>query len=316
MRRLRQLRDHVCDGAMAEPCAGAAAPAPDLAFVRPGRSPGHAQSGTGAVKPLAAPPTAAAQALSAGRLDVSALPHELVTSLMRPEPTLPSEAEASMAYLGAPRTPGVQPLWDRASGGVSAEQLGRVQELQQAAIERRDFELAQQYESLLACVSPRADPWTTADCAPTSVEEAAAFFFNNGFVVCENVLQGEALVSVQAAWVALQEPVVAEWQAAREHGVGINRHGFQEMTDGFPAVGRKTTGLDFAELARRAPAVLDVIDGPAVSSLAKRLVVGPEDYDYDYYMGEARCVGLGALIYPPDSDAAGYTCEALGVTHF
>jgi hypothetical protein len=77
-----------------------------------------------------------------------------------------------------------------------------------------------------------------------------------------------------------------------------------------PAVGRKTTGLDIAELARRAPAVLDVIDGPIVSSLAKRLVIGPEDYDYDYYMGDPRCVSFGALIYPPDADAAGYTCTS------
>ena len=236
MRRLRRGQAHVCSGSgrtAVTPCSERAAAA-DLAFVRPGRSPGHAQSGTGTVSPLDPPTTAVSQALSAGRQDISALSPEVITALMRPEPDLPSETEASMASLGAPRTPGIDPLWDRSSGSgeVSAAQIARVHELQQAAIESRDFELAQQYESVIACFSPRDAPLTMADVATRSVEEAAAFFFNNGFVAVENVLEGEALATVQSAWMALQEPVVAEWQAAREHGVGINRHGFKEMADG------------------------------------------------------------------------------------
>ena len=104
-----------------------------------------------------------------------------------------------------------------------------------------------------------------------------------------------------------RDPSVGHRQEAREHGVGISRHAFKEMRDGFPSVGRKTTGIDLKELVQLAPQILDAIDGPEISALAKRLLLGPEDYDYDYYMGELRCTSAGPLVYPPDRDGAGYT---------
>ena len=73
-----------------------------------------------------------------------------------------------------------------------------------------------------------------------------------------------------------RDPSVGHRQEAREHGVGISRHAFKEMRDGFPSVGRKTTGIDLKELVQRAPAVLDAIDGPEISALAKRLLLGPQ----------------------------------------
>jgi hypothetical protein len=72
---------------------------------------------------------------------------------------------------------------------VSAEGLANVRALQAAAVGRKDFELAQQYEWLLRVATPRESPWATAEVAPRTLEEQAAFFFENGFVVVEDVLQ-------------------------------------------------------------------------------------------------------------------------------
>eukprot|EP01048_Picozoa_sp_COSAG05_P036877 COSAG05_NODE_16866_length_337_cov_0.500000_1_plen_70_part_10 len=70
-----------------------------------------------------------------------------------------------------------------------------MRELQASAVERHAFGLAEQYEHLLKCLSPRSTPWATTDCAPIGLEEQADFFFNLGFVVVERVLHGEDLAS-------------------------------------------------------------------------------------------------------------------------
>jgi hypothetical protein len=38
-----------------------------------------------------------------------------------------------------------------------------------------------------------------------------------------------------------------------------------------------------------------------------RILVGPENYDYHFYMGELRLSGASPVIYPPDADGCGYT---------
>ena len=38
-----------------------------------------------------------------------------------------------------------------------------------------------------------------------------------------------------------------------------------------------------------------------------RILVGPENYDYNFYMGELRLSGVSPVLYPPDADGCGYT---------
>jgi ectoine hydroxylase-related dioxygenase (phytanoyl-CoA dioxygenase family) len=47
--------------------------------------------------------------------------------------------------------------------------------------------------------------------------------------------------------------------------------------------------------------------GQETLEVLSRILVGPEDYDYHFYMGELRISGAGPSIYPPDADGAGYT---------
>jgi len=157
-RRLRGLAAHLAPAAAETSTSTTTVTreAADLVYVRPKVT---AQSDAPAsVEPLPDPPADVAQALSAGLLDPSTLSPEIVRALMRPEPNLPSETEGAIAGLGPPRTPGVTPLWDAASGGVSAQGLARVRALQAAAIESRDFRLAEEYECLLGVVGDPPSP--------------------------------------------------------------------------------------------------------------------------------------------------------------
>ena len=320
-RRLGALAAHV----VAEPAATTevdAAPAVvDEQWVRP-------QDELHAVAPLPPPDEALMRALSRGELDVRGLPPDTVRSMMRPEPTQPSETEANMSgfmpYHGTTRHNFGQPklplpeLWDDAAGGVSGAAVERLAELQREAAEAEEYEQAKTLKQLIRVLGPQPRRGAL-DCAPSGVEAKAQFFFDNGFVVCarpptpfppappalrsglcrriENVIEADALQRLQAAWLQVEAEVLPEWEEARSHGVGISRHAFASMDDGRPGIGRKTTGFDFKRLLALEPAALDPVDNPETLDVLSRVLVGPENYDYHFYSGELRCTGAGPAIY-------------------
>jgi hypothetical protein len=238
LRRLRTVSAHVAAAA----AEGHTRAPVDLQWVRP-------TDELQPVDPLLPPPDESlTQALSLGQLDVRGLPGGTIRAMMRPEPTQPSETEANMSgfmpYHGMTRHNlghakiELPDLWDDAAGGVCLAALDRVREMQSEAARAEDYGQAKTLQQLLRVLRPQ--PRRSAlDCAPTGAEAKAQFFFENGFVVLENVIEPDALARLQAAWSQVESETLPQWEDDRSHGVGISRHSFLHMDDGRPNVGRK-----------------------------------------------------------------------------
>ena len=213
-RRLGAVQAHLA--AAATVGAGAAAAA-DAQWARPQQELHH-------VPPLPAADPELLRALNVGRLNPSGLPAETVRSMMRPEPTQPSETEANMSgfmpYHGMTRHNMGHPkidlpaLWDDATGGVSMSALETCRKLQHAAAHREDYETATIIQNLIKVIEPQ--PHRTAlDCAPIGAEAKAEFFYQNGFVVLEQVIAPDALAKLQAAWMHIESQELPKWEEAR-----------------------------------------------------------------------------------------------------
>ena len=80
----------------------------------------------------------------------------------------------------------------------------------------------------------------------------------------ENVLAGETLARVQAAWDEWEAPSKAAWLDAREHNSGIARHSFTGSEEGHPVVTRKFFGFTAAKpFLQLDPSFIDLVHNDA-----------------------------------------------------
>ena len=75
----------------------------------------------------------------------------------------------------------------------------------------------QELRQLLATLGPRPR-LTLADCTPSGVPAQREFFRENGFVIVENILQGESLREAQSVFTAAMEQPLAAWEQAQRGG--------------------------------------------------------------------------------------------------
>lgn len=298
---------------------------------------GHVRLAAGEVPPIAE--SALGRAMSEGRLDPRTIESEQVRELMRPAVGEPTEVETQMAIVHATQT-GLPQLVD-AQGRVPKDSISRLRELQHEAAMAEQYEEAAHFKRIVDVLGPSSCRLTPAQAAPKTLEEQVDFFFEHGFVMVrcfmqpcassyapnrslrvlglvraqvEGVLRGEELERCQAAVEELLQPKMDAWLNFRQHGFGIARHGFREVRDGVAIEGsRKDFSIGLEDLLRldESGAALRCIDSEMVEPLIRR-IVHPTAADFPpwaSYTGDARCTGLGVSIYPPDADAAGYTCE-------
>ena len=94
-----------------------------------------------------------------------------------------------------------RPLNQDDSGFLVPEDVMMLQELEAKAVGRRDYRLAAHLRDTLDVLTPRpGGPLTLADVAPEGVNAQLSCFWENGFVVLHELLQGEALERARAAW--------------------------------------------------------------------------------------------------------------------
>jgi hypothetical protein len=288
----------------------------------------HLGSPTAAATPAAAPLPAVVEsdlgrAMSVGTLSaatIERLPAETVADLMRRSVGAPTEHESVVAEnqdLFDARLPDVIVAGD---GTVSAEALDKLRQLQDEAVAVEDFEAAAQFQRLRTVLGPRP-PLPPSECAPLGLEAQTAFFWENGFVMVENVLEGAELAACQAGVGALLPAAMAKWETQRASSLGVARHTFAYTPEGVEKFGsRKDFGLEFEALLSMeddgvAPG-LSCIDSEKIYPLVRRLVhPAPEDQpEWTSFAGDVTCAGMGISIYPPDEDGAGYTFWVSAVT--
>ena len=297
--------------------------------------------------PARAPETdALAQQLSQGELDVRGLPATTLRLLMQPEHGAPTVTEQTLAAqpldIGIGAEP--RPLLDPATGRLL--NLEWLEGLRDAAVAANEFHRAAAIHDILMVLRPKP-PLSLCDTAPAGIDAKAQFFLDNGFVCVENVLSGESLARVQAAWAEAEAPSKASWLEARRHNSGIARHSFTRADEGHPVVSRKyfgITGLTYGSntslnpagkpFLELDPAFIDLIhndSSPGSEELwqvAERVLVGPAPGDLELFRagleaptvgnpkhprgstqrgGSVRCTGCGPRTYVPDADRKGYT---------
>ena len=288
---------------------------------------------------------ALAQQLSQGELDVRGLPAATLRLLMQPEPGAPTVTEQTLA--AQPLDIGIgaelRPLLDPATGRLLNTEW--LKGLRDAAVAAHEFHRAATIHDILEVLRPKPH-LSLGDTAPAGADAKAQFFLDNGFVCVENVLRGDSLARVQAAWAEAEAPSKASWLEARRHNSGIARHSFARADEGHPVVSRKWFGVlpggsynnpsmnptrkPFLELD---PAFADLIhnDSPGSDELwqvAERVLVGPAPGDLELFRagleaptvgspkhprgstqrgGGVRCTGCGPRTYVADADGQGYT---------
>jgi hypothetical protein len=102
---------------------------------------------------------------------------------------------------------------DPHDGAISAASVAQLREAISAAVGAKDFQRAADLKQSLDVL---AGPGLSVEDAlrPTSADERASFFLQNGFVVIPAAFTGAALDQLQTAWLRAQAPHRAAWEAA------------------------------------------------------------------------------------------------------
>lgn len=116
-----------------------------------------------------------------------------------------------------------RPLNQDDSGFLVAEDVVMLEELEAEAVDRRDYRLAAHLRDTLDALTPRSGgPLTLADVAPDGVNAQLSCFWENGFVVLHELLQGEELDRARTAWLRAEPPYrdkfLADAGSAAAHG--------------------------------------------------------------------------------------------------
>jgi hypothetical protein len=81
------------------------------------------------------------------------------------------------------------------------EDVAMLEGLEADAVRRRDYRLAANLRDTLDALTPRpGGPLTLADVAPEGVNAQLSCFWENGFVVLHDLLQGDELERARVAW--------------------------------------------------------------------------------------------------------------------
>ena len=244
-----------------------------------------------------------------------------VVEAMRPAPGEPTETERLMGLLDerraaglggglddsleatTPRTDTDLPPLQNLDGTMSAPALAELERRQHEAGAAQDYERAGQLRDIIAAVGPQP-PLSLDEAAPTTLAEQLAFFDTHGFVVVRQAVPADRLARVQAGWTAAAPALRRQWEEARRHGVGVNRHSFASGA----SVSRKMFGVPWDAPGQIGDGFVDLIDLPQVVPLVESLVGDTETNVYKQRRhGHARCTECSARSVPPDPEAIGYT---------
>ena len=190
-------------------------------------------------------------------------------------------------------------LTDEAGGGLDEASVEGLRHAVDAAVAAEDYRQAAELQQTLTTLA--GAPVTLSDCLePTTADERAAFFWENGFLCIPQAFAGAALQRQQQAWLAAQAPHRAAWLEATQQGEEVKRSQGQraDLFFDIPTDPRwwseelwrtrrpGTAGRQlFFELD---PAFVDIIDAAPLLEVLER-VVGPD----------VECTGVQARSVPP-----------------
>jgi hypothetical protein len=223
--------------------------------------------------------------------------------------TVADALKAAAAAAAAEEQQPLFPLPLTEEGAVLQESLEQLEARKLAAADAEDYHEA----ALLKQVQRSFTPNAAAPSLPSGASDAErlAFMQQHGFCMIEGCFEGPQLERLCAAWRRVQQPIKAQWEAAKAEGEGVSGHGFANaaaLVEKYGPTFQHRLFVDipvetfFSEALEPGgdDVLLDLIDPPKLTTLL-----------VDYLGADVRLCGVQPRTYSSDRqldpDADGYT---------